>query len=153
MAKIPSRLEDLLPVAAFEKVVDVLQRPELSTKVRDALAMVGLKEANPLAQVQQAWQQARSWLGTIAGDVNLRENRLINATGQLFQPDFERVPMSTAACLSQARAASGNQDRNQCDSRASEAIQRCLGVRHHRWLSEPFSGLQIVARSLGLAGF
>jgi hypothetical protein len=136
MAKIPTRLEDLLPIAAFERVLDALNRPELSQKVREAVGKVGLREMNPLEQVQDAWQQARSWLESI----NLRGERassqIINASGCLFPSQDNRLPMANSTSLSLAQSAVSFHDRAHCLSRAEEVVQRCLGVRHHVWLSD-----------------
>lgn len=148
MAKIPSRLEDLLPMAAFERVLDALNRPELSQKVREAVSKVGLREMNPLEQVQEAWQQARSWLESI----NLRTERagslMINATGRLFPDHDNRLPMANSTSLSLAQSAVAFHDRAACLARATEIVQRNLGVRHHVWLSDVGPALLASIRAL-----
>ncbi len=53
MVKIPTKLEELLPPAAFGKILDVLNQPTLSGAVRDALNRVGIKDASPVEQVQE----------------------------------------------------------------------------------------------------
>ncbi len=152
MAKIPSRLEDLLPVGAFERVLDALHRPELSQKVREAVSKVGLKEINPLEQAQEAWQQARSWLGSLtAGDTRVN-SQLINATGSLLQSDADYVPSPLSVTLSLAKASSTFTDRQHCLNRSSEIVATCLGAKHHIWLSEPLAALQIAVQVLGPRG-
>ena len=97
MVKIPSKLEDILPPAALGKILDVLNQPALSGAVRDALSRVGLKDASPVEQVQEAWQQARDWVGNLANRIvnPVHANpTLINATGELARIDWQGFPMS-----------------------------------------------------------
>ncbi len=97
MVKIPNRLEDLYPATAIEKILEAIQQPEISGRVRGTLNKVGLGDLNPLEQVQHAWQQARSWLDSVACDVQWdRDSLLINATGKLFGSDLGSVPVSSA---------------------------------------------------------
>lgn len=156
MPKIPTRLEDLLPFAAFEKMAEVLQRPELSGKVRDALSKVGLKEVHPLEQVQDAWQQARSWLNTIVDDVSGQSpaegGRMINASGQLFHAGFDRVPMLASVGLSQARSATACTDSRVNWQRSHQVVPQTLGLKHHTWIVSPLACLQTAARILGSQG-
>lgn len=149
MAKIPTRLEDLLPVGAYEKVVDLLQSPDLSGRLRDALSKVGLKEMNPLGQVQEAWQQARTWLGSLADSASQPSQHWINATGHLFFWRIDRVPMIPSVGLSWARSSSAFLNRADCLRRSAEVIERSIGARNCLWLSEPLTALQCVSRALG----
>jgi len=152
MVKIPSRLEDLLPLGAFERVMDALHRPELSQRVREAISKVGLKEVNPLDQVQEAWQQARSWLGTLMeGDPRV-SSQMINATGALFRDDSDVLPLASAVSLSFARSAAGFFDRQHCLNRAAEIVPRCLGAKHHLWLSEPLLAVHVAVKALAPGG-
>ena len=52
--RIPRRLDEILPAAAMEKFLDVLQQPDISGKVRDALHRVGLQDNSPLDKVKEA---------------------------------------------------------------------------------------------------
>ena len=97
MVKIPSKLEDLLPPVALGKILDVLNQPALSNAFRDALNRVGIKDASPVEQVQEAWQQARDWVGQLANRmVNpVHANpQLINATGELARAEWQGFPMA-----------------------------------------------------------
>ena len=99
MVKIPTRFEDLLPPAALGKILEVLKQPALSGAVRDALHRVGIKDASPVEQVQEAWQQARDWVGQLANRmVNpVHANpQLINATGELARAEWQGFPMAPA---------------------------------------------------------
>ena len=97
MVKIPNRLEDLYPATAIEKILEAIQQPDISGRVRETLNKVGLRDVNPLEQVQHAWQQARSWLDSMAGDANWdRDSLHINATGKLFSSDLGSVPVSSS---------------------------------------------------------
>jgi len=98
MVKIPTRLEDLLPPVALGKILDVLNQPALSNAFRDALNRVGIKDSSPVEQVQEAWQQARDWVGQLANRmVNpVHANpQLINATGELARPEWQGFPMAS----------------------------------------------------------
>jgi L-seryl-tRNA(Ser) seleniumtransferase len=152
MAKIPSRLEDLLPMAAFERVLDALNRPEIAQKVREAASKVGLKEVNPLEQVQAAWQQARSWLESISVRGDSSGSPLINATGSLFPGETNRLPMASSTSLSLAQSAVGFHDLSICKRRSTDIVQRCLGTNAHAWLSEPALAILAAVRSLGASG-
>ena len=97
MVKIPTKFEDLLPPAALGKILEVLNQPALSGAVRDALHRVGIKDASPVEQVQEAWQQARDWVGQLANRmVNpVQANpQLINATGELARAEWQGFPMA-----------------------------------------------------------
>lgn len=152
MVKIPSRLEELLPLGAFERVLDSLHRPELSQKVREAVSKVGLKELNPLGQVQEAWQQARTWLETLAGgDVRI-STQVINASGAMFIHDSEGVPMTSSISLSLAKAASSFLDRQHCLKRSTDVVKQCLGINDHVWLAEPAVALNIAVKTQSTSG-
>ena len=97
MVKIPTKFEDLLPPAALGKILEVLNQPALSGAVREALHRVGIKDASPVEQVQEAWQQARDWVGQLANRmVNpVQANpQLINATGELARAEWQGFPMA-----------------------------------------------------------
>ncbi len=108
MVKIPSKFEDLLPPAALGKILDVLNQPGLSGVVRDALNRVGFKDSSPVEQVQEAWEQARDWVGNLANRlVNPvhASPSLINATGELARAEWQGFPMAPTvaeACSVQA---------------------------------------------------
>lgn len=152
MVKIPSRLEELLPLSAFERVMDSLHRPELSQKVREAIGRVGLKEVNPLEQVQEAWKQARSWLASIAGESAQGSGQVINATGSLFLDEFGSMPTISSISLSHARGSVSFQDRDQVLRRANEVVQQTLGAKHHVWLSDSAAALNAVVQSISPQG-
>lgn len=97
MVKIPTKFEDLLPPAALGKILEVLNQPALSGAVRDALQRVGIKDASPVEQVQEAWQQARDWVGQLASRMlsPVQANpQLINATGELARAEWQGFPMA-----------------------------------------------------------
>lgn len=149
MAKIPTRLEELLPLGAYEKVVDMLHRPDLSGRLRDAMNKVGLKELNPLEQVQDAWQQAKTWLSSLAENNQLGSPHFINASGSLFPAGLDRAPMIASASLCLARTLAAFQDRGDQVSRSTEAMLRLFSGRSFSWLAEPVVALQIASRVLG----
>lgn len=97
MVKIPTKFEDLLPPVALGKILEVLNQPALSGAVRDALHRVGIKDSSPVEQVQEAWQQARDWVGQLANRmVNpVQANpQMINASGELARAEWQGFPMA-----------------------------------------------------------
>lgn len=152
MVKIPSRLEDLLPLGAFERVLDALHQPELSQKVREAVSKVGLKEVNPLEKVQEAWQQAKSWLGTLSGEEAPVSSQIINATGALFRQDTDVLPLATTVGLSFAKAASAFLDGQHGEGRSSGIVSNCIGCSHHVWMSEPLLALHVAVKAVSPGG-
>lgn len=149
MAKIPTRLEELLPLGAYEKVVDLLHRPDLSGRLREALGKLGVKDLNPLDQVQEAWQQAKTWLGSFAEAGSSGSPHWINATGSLFSADMDRVPMIPSASLSLARTMSQFQDRQGQATRVTETMDRLFSGKSYAWLADSVSALQFASRCLG----
>ena len=135
MVKIPNRLEDLFPAAAVEKVLDALQQPDLSHKVREALGKVGLREVNPLGQVQQAWQLARGWLESMATDADFleQESVVLNATGQLIDEALGRVPFSPIVARSLANAAAKYQNRDAIAARVASTARNVFEHRAACW--------------------
>ncbi len=135
MVKIPSRLEDLYPASAVEKVLDALQQPDISGKVREALDRVGMRDANPVGHMQQAFRQARSWFESFTSGESLigRHASLINATGSLLTPNITRLPISTAVAHAHASAAVGYQNAGFSAAQASETLSRLLGHAQGSW--------------------
>lgn len=115
MVKFPRKFDDLIPPAALGKLLEVLNQPALSNTVREALQKVGLKEGNPIDQVQNAWQQARGWLESVSQRVvdfaNLNPT-IINATGQLIQSQWTNLPMHPSVAQSIAAASVSFQDQS-----------------------------------------
>ncbi|MEZ6135653.1 MAG: hypothetical protein R3C53_12155 [Pirellulaceae bacterium] len=145
MVKIPSRLEDLLHTAAMEKVMEVLHQPDISSSVREALNKVGLKDANPLGQVQNAWRQARGWIESLAEQIggSARNQATINATGCLFLPEFGGVPMSSAVALGYAKAATTFHGSAAHNAMADQVARSILG-QPVVWIASPLATLQLL---------
>lgn len=144
MVKIPHRFEDLYPGGAIERVLQALQQPELPVKVREALDRVGMRDVNPLEQVQQAWQQARRWLETISSDgpLDVRLTTAINATGQILNDTLTRVPMAPAVARAYANAAMEYQDAAGVSAHAVYLSQQVLNSLETSWHSSCTSALQ-----------
>lgn len=97
MVKIPTKLEDLVPPAALGKILEVLNQPALSGAVKEALQRVGLKDVSPVEQVQEAWQQAKDWVGQFANRWTGGRSgnpQWINASGELLPVDALGFPMA-----------------------------------------------------------
>ena len=134
MVKIPRRLDDLLPAIPMEKLLDALQQPDISGKVREPLHRVGWHDAAPLESVRDAWHQARSWLETmVAGELpTTAAPRGINASGQLLSPSAAGVPWGTGLALHYARMASEYQYQPQVMQYAQERLQPLC--EDHAWV-------------------
>jgi seryl-tRNA(Sec) selenium transferase len=145
MVKIPTRLEDLLPAAALEKVMEVLHQPDISSSVREALHKVGLKDANPLGQVQDAWKQAKSWLESLTQKSGSggEYSSTINATGQLIMPGFEAIPMGSSVAFAHAKAAVAFQNPEHLRRQAKEVCSEVFG-RPAAWINNSLATLQML---------
>ncbi len=142
MVKIPSRLEDLYPANALEMLTDVLHQPGISAKVREALDRVGLRELNPLEQVQQAWQQARSWIESVTSDSDAtQETHVINASGQLFHPQIASLPTNMAVARVLASACSKSQHAERIRARQERISGNTLGGASTCWTTSLFDAL------------
>lgn len=151
MVKIPTRLEELIPAAAMQKVLDVLSQPDIPSSVREALGKVGWKDANPLGQVQDAWQQARSWLETLSsqGGAPSTAPSILNATGELLQADFDGVPMASSVAYGYAKTAATFQSAQALQAKAKQVAGSVLG-HPTLWLNSPQLALQLL-QSVALA--
>lgn len=147
MVKIPTRLEDLLPTATLEKLMEVLHQPDISNTVREAFHRVGLKDTNPLGQVQDAWKQARGWLETLsqASGAAVGTSTTINATGQLVLPGFETLPIASSAAFAFAQSAVSYQSVHAIRQHAKEFARRTFN-RSAVWLNSPLAALQLLHR-------
>lgn len=133
----------------MEKMVDVLQQPELSGAVRDALNRVGLRENNPLDRVKDAWQQARSWLESLAATVggNQETPSTLNATGQLLGGAFSGVPSVASVAYGYAKAAMDFQDTLQAERTAAAAVASNFSGSKAVWMSSTAEALRLLANS------
>lgn len=147
MVKIPTRLEELLPAGAMEKVLNALSQPEIPASVREALGKLGWKDAkNPLGQVQEAWQQARTWLESVV-DLSPKTERsvaVLNATGSLFAHGLDYAPQSTSAAYGYAKAATSFQNGAHLKARAHEIAQSLFGKRV-AWVQSPAVAVRSLA--------
>lgn len=144
--RIPRRLDEILPAAAMEKFLDVLQQPDISGKLREALHRVGLQENSPLDKVKTAWQQARSWLDTLAEDgANSGSGQVIlNAGGQLLSQQLPEIPLSPAVAYGFAKAATHYQLAAAVDAKAQTAVEHLLGRHAAAWLSSTSDALRLL---------
>ncbi|MEO8272320.1 MAG: hypothetical protein ABI557_21610 [Aureliella sp.] len=149
--KIPRRLDEILPAAAMEKFLDVLQQPDISGKVRDALHRVGLQDNSPLDKVKVAWQQARSWLDSLADGAASPsgEPLTLNASGQLLSPSLGEIPLAPAVAYGYAKAATHYQTASGLNQKAATAAQHLLGQHAFAWLGSTAEALRLLASSDG----
>lgn len=146
--KFPTKFEELLPPAAVSKVLDLLSQPALSNVVRETLQKVGLKDANPVGQVQDAWRQARGWLESVIDRV-LEQNQAspaaINATGQLFDPRWSSLPTDTVVIQALAAAAVNFQDQVQLEKFANEVAAKTTMAPAAMFTHSPAACLAMLA--------
>ncbi len=125
MVKIPTRLEDLVPPAALEKILDVLNQPSISGAVREAMNRVGLKDVNPVEQVNEALQQAKEWVGQLAGRLSPYppgNPQWINATGTLIGAQSLGFPMAPTVAHAMAEQAMHFHDHSRLEQACIDAL-------------------------------
>lgn len=146
--KFPTRFEELLPPAAVSKVLDLLSQPTLTQTVRDTLQKVGLKDANPVGQVQEAWRQAKGWFDTVVEQV-MEQNRAspaaINASGQLFHPRWSSLPLDTVAVQAFAASAVNFQDQVQLEQFAMRVAAQVSNAPAALFVASPSAALALLA--------
>ncbi|MGN6546876.1 MAG: hypothetical protein ACTHK7_17610 [Aureliella sp.] len=146
--KFPTRFEELLPPAAVSKVLDLLSQPTLTQTVRETLQKVGLKDANPVGQVQEAWRQAKGWFDSVVEQV-MEQNRAspaaINATGQLFSPRWSSLPTDTVAVQALGAAAVNFQDQVQLEQFAARVAAQVCNAPAAMFVCSPSACLSLLA--------
>ncbi len=147
MVKIPTKFEDLLPPAALGKILEVLNQPALSGAVRDALQRVGIKDASPVEQVQEAWQQARDWVGQLASRMlsPVQANpQLINATGELARAEWQGFPMAPSVAEAYCIQAVNFHYSSRLEEAAQHAAMKLLQI-DDAWLANSLaSAMQLI---------
>lgn len=153
--KFPTKFEQFLPPAAVSKVLDLLSQPALSHVVRETLQKVGLKDANPVGQVQDAWRQARGWFESVIDRV-LEQNHAspaaINASGQLFDPRWSSLPTNTVVLQALAAAAVNFQDQVRLEKFAGEVGMAATSAQAVLFVSTPSAVLAMLASSSTFRG-
>lgn len=147
MVKIPTKFEDLLPPAALGKILEVLNQPALSGAVRDALHRVGIKDASPVEQVQEAWQQARDWVGQLANRMisPVHANpQLINATGELARSEWQGFPMAPSVAEAYGIQAVNFHSASRLEEAALHATVNLLQVDDAMFTSSLATALQLI---------
>lgn len=146
MVKIPLRLDELLPASAIEKLFEVMQQPDISSKVRDAMHRVGLHESSPLDKVSKAWQQARTWLDSLSSEPNDAASgaTTLNASGQLFSTALAGIPLAPAVAYGFAKGATVYQSASAALDKANSAAKHIFGNRACAWVSSPAEALRCV---------
>ena len=152
--RIPRRLDEILPAAAMEKFLDVLQQPDISGRVREALHRVGLQDNSPLDKAKTAWQQARSWLDTLVdGASNTASGQVtLNARGQLLSHEMPEIPLTPAVAYGFATAATHYQIAADVDAKADAAVEHLLGRHASAWLISAADALRMLASAEGCRG-
>ncbi len=149
MVKIPTRLDEILPAAAMEKLLDVLQQPDISGKVREAMQRVGLQDTSPLDRVRDAWHQARGWLDSVSDRFSSHsENQLVlNATGRLISSGLAGVPWAPAIAHAFASAAVHYQAVATVEQNAGGIIDKVLSGHSAAWFRSVSEAMRVLGSS------
>lgn len=149
MIKIPRRLEDLVPSAAIEKVLDVLNQPELYQNVKDA-ARKSVQDYSPVEKVQSAWQQTRLWLEELTGaSSQAGAVEILNATGALFYAPVEGLPASPLSAYGLAKASTGFRDAALQKKQAEHVAREIASAPHCIFASAVSASLSALAVASG----
>lgn len=149
MVKFPQKFEDLYPAGTIERVLDVLQQPDIPNKVREALEKVGLKDNNPLDQMQKAWSRAKDWVDSVAFDSasgRSAQSAVINASGQLFHDDYLVWPSDSSSLFAYSRIAESFQLGSALEHRTHQIVSTALGGLHSSFHISVASALEDLAR-------
>ncbi len=135
----------------MEKFLDVLQQPDISGKVREALHRVGLQDNSPLDKVKEAWQQARSWLDTLADGAAKTDGEplTLNASGQLLTSSLREIPLAPAVAYGYAKAATHYKIAAGVNQKATTAVEHLLGRHASAWLGSTAEALRLLASGNG----
>ncbi len=146
MVKFPIRLDEILPTSAMEKLLDVLQQPDISGKVREAMHKVGLNDSSALDRVRDAWQQARGWIDSLTdSDRGLVDAQLtLNATGQLLSKTFCSVPFAPSVAYGYAKAAANCQVTSVAARNAQASVESTLGSHATLWMNSVSEAMRVL---------
>ncbi len=150
MVKIPTRLEDLVPPAALEKILDVLNQPSISGAVREAMNRVGLKDVNPVEQVNEALQQAKEWVGQLAGRLSPYppgNPQWINATGTLIGTHSLGFPAAPTVAHAMAEQAMHFHDQVRLEKACIDAVAANLPGFEAVFTSSLASAIQLTRQA------
>jgi seryl-tRNA(Sec) selenium transferase len=155
MVKFPTKLEEFLPPQALTKVLDLLSQPQLTNAVRETLQKVGLRDANPVGQVQDAWRQARGWFESVVERVmeqNQASPAAINGTGVLFDARWSGLPGNSVAVQALVASAVSFQDQSQLEQFATRSAATALGAQSALLVSGTAAALSLLARASAFQG-
>ncbi len=155
MVKFPTRLEEFLPPQAVSKVLDLLSQPQLTNAVRETLQKVGIRDANPVGQVQDAWRQARGWFESVIDRVmeqNQASPAAINATGTLFDTRWPSLPANSVAMQALLASAVSFQDQAQLEQFATRGAAATLGAQSALLVSSTAAAIALLARASSFQG-
>ena len=155
MVKFPTRLEEFLPPQAVSKVLDLLSQPQLTNAVRETLQKVGIRDANPVGQVQDAWRQARGWFESVVDRVMEQHQAspaAINGTGTLFDSRWPSLPGNSVAVQSLVASAISFQDQAQLEQFATRGAATTLGAQSALLVSSTAAAIALLARASSFQG-
>lgn len=155
MVKFPTRLEEFLPPQAVSKVLDLLSQPVLTNAVRETLHKVGIRDANPVGQVQDAWRQARGWFESVIDRVTEQHQAspaAINGTGTLFDSRWPSLPGNSVAVQALVASAISFQDQAQLEQFATRSAAATLGAQSALLVSSTAAAIALLARASTFQG-
>lgn len=155
MVKFPTRLEEFLPPQAVSKVLDLLSQPQLTNVVRETLQKVGIRDGNPVGQVQDAWRQARGWFESVVDRVMEQHQAspvAINGTGTLFDARWPGLPGNSVAVQAFVASAVSFQDHSQLEQFATRSAATMLGAQSAILVNSTAAAIALLARAQSFQG-
>ncbi len=108
--RFPTKLQDLVPPETVRQFLELVNQPTLVSGIKEAAQKMGWKDSWQPPQFQEAMQQAKKWLNTLAYPFQvegLSFQTCINGTGEIFSDRWLSVPLDSEALRARAVVAEG----------------------------------------------
>jgi L-seryl-tRNA(Ser) seleniumtransferase len=108
--RIPTRLQELLPPEAANRLMELVNQPSLVSGLREAAKSLGWREAWQPSQLGDALHQARHWVEMLQQRWQPLSPQVLsglNATGEVFGSRWAGFPLDSRAIKATAMVAGG----------------------------------------------
>ncbi len=108
--RIPTRLQELLPPEAANRLMELVTQPSLVSGLREAAKSLGWREAWQPSQLGDALHQARHWVEMLQQRWQPLSPQVVsgfNATGEVFGGRWAGFPLDSRAIKATAMVAGG----------------------------------------------
>lgn len=108
--RIPTRLQELLPPEAANRLMELVNQPSLVSGLREAAKSLGWRETWQPSQLGDALHQARHWVEMLQQRWQPLSPQVVsglNATGEVFGGDWAGFPLDSRAIKATAMVAGG----------------------------------------------